>query len=189
MTALANLPTGGNTTTTINGSPVTVSGRTLSLPFAGHAGDITRVVPNGEEGYQSLALVPTDENNLLLVALRREGSFFASAGAGFRHDFFGFSEGHGRVLDARLQAGHENAFVRFGRQLSEGGSAISQARASTMGFTLQKAFRLAGEGTTLHLAAHADRFLGGSAEIPFGSVTLEDGEWEHTVSFRLAHRF
>ena len=93
------------------------------------------------------------------------------------------------MFDTRLEAGHENAFVRFAQQRSEGGSAISSARASTLGFTLQKVFQLAGENTTLHLAAHADKFLGGEAKIPFGSVKLRDGDWEHRASLGFLHRF
>ena len=188
-TALANLPTGGRTTTTINGSPVTVSGRTLSLPLAGYTGDIAQYFPKEEEDDFSFGLVPTDGNNFLLVGIQRHGNLFASAGAGLRNDFFGFSEGHGRVFDARLEAGHENAFIRFAQQRSEGGSAISSAQASTLGLTLQKEFQLAGEYTTLHLAAHADKFLGGEAEIPFGSVKLQDGKWEHRVSLSFLQRF
>ena len=48
VTALANLPTGGRTTT-INGSPVTVSGRTLSLLLSGYTGDIAQYFPKEVE--------------------------------------------------------------------------------------------------------------------------------------------
>ena len=81
------------------------------------------------------------------------------------------------MFDTRLEAGHENAFIRFARQHSEGGSAVSSAQASTLGFTVQKEFQLAGEGApSCIIAAHADKFLGGEADIPFGSVKLQDGD-------------
>ena len=188
MSAMANLLSGGSAVTTVNGQRVSMTGRSLTLAFAESVEDVAKHLRSGEDGF-FLNLVPVDRDTLLLVGTQKKGDFFAAAGAGMRNDFFGFSEGHGRVADTRLETGHENAFIRFAQQRSEGGSAISLAYASTLGLTLQKEFRLAGENTTLHLAAHADKFLGGEAEIPFGSVDLKDGEWEHQVNFRFVHRF
>ena len=189
MTALANLPTGGSTTTTINGKSVSLTERSISLSFTASPSLAGYFPEEEKKDTFRFALVPTDGENFLLVGVQQHGDLFASAGVGLRDNFFGFSEGHGRVFDTRLEAGHQNAFIRLAQQHSEGGSAISSAQASTLGLTLQKEFQLAGENTTLNLAAHADKFLGGSAEIPYGSVNLKNGKWEHQVNLRFVHRF
>ena len=181
MTALANLPSGGSTSTTIDGTPVSLSGREISLSFAG---SMAPHVPVNEEETTglSLAFIPTGEESFVLVGMQRMGEMFASVGGGVREDFFGFSEGHGQVVDSRVEAGHENVFVRFSEQRSRGGDLIKSARARSMGFTAQTDVSLT-EDTTLNLAAHTDRFLGGEATIPFGDVKLQQGGgWNHRLS-------
>ena len=176
-TALANLPNGGSTRVTINGKPVTVSGRDLVLSF----GNMMQSVPVvGQDGF-SLIPVVTDEQSIMFVGIWKGGSYFASTGSGLRGDFFGFTEGHREVFDLQVTAGHENAFIRFSDQQSKGGDIIKSARAQSLGFTLRKSFSLT-EETTLGIAAHTDRFLGGKAKLPVGTVRLREGGWNHRLS-------
>ena len=51
--ALANLPTGGETKVTVNGKPVTLSGREIVLSFAG-----VTDIPEEEEGHLFFSTVP-----------------------------------------------------------------------------------------------------------------------------------
>ena len=97
-TALANLPNGGSTRVTINGKPVTVSGRDLVLFF----GNMMQSVPIvGQDGF-SLIPVVTDEQSIMFVGIWKGGSYFASTGSGLRGDFFGFTEGHREVFDLQV---------------------------------------------------------------------------------------
>ena len=178
-TALANLPNGGSTTATINGSSVTVRGRDISLSFANNNENAT--IASNELWGLSFGMVPTGEEGLMAVATKRQGNLFASLGGGVREDFFGFSKEHGAVRVAEISAGHDRVFARYSEQHSSGGGIIDSAKGRSFGFTAKQHFALT-EESVLSAAAHADKFLGGSAHIPVGAVNLEGGEWNYRLS-------
>ncbi len=135
----------------------------------------------GSDNGFSLNAVPNNSGSLSLVGLQKAGDFFALAAVGERSDFFGFSKGHGEVLNAELSAGHKNAFLRFEKQISNGGTGVRDAEGESLGFTVRKGFDLT-EKVFLSAAVRGDRFLGGEASIPFGKVDLSKGGWDHRVS-------
>ena len=184
-TALANLPNGGSATATINGSSVTVRGRDISLSFANNNENAT-IASNELWGF-SFGMVPIGEEGLMAVATKRQGNLFASLGGGVREDFFGFSEEHGAVRVAEVSAGHDRVFARYSEQHSSGGGVIDSARGRSFGLTTRQYFALT-EESVLSAAAHADKFLGGSAHIPVGAVNLEGGEWDYRLSLGAATR-
>ena len=178
-TALANLPSGGSATTTVNGVPVVVRGRDISLSFTNNG---TRTsVPLSEVYGIAFQFISTGEGSAMLVATKQEGEFFTSLGAGTQQDFFGFTRAHGTVRATEVSAGHRNAFIRYSEQYSSGGDIISSAKGQSLGITLQKEFVLS-EDTLLSAAMHSDQFLNGTANIPFGTVDLERGGWNHYLS-------
>ena len=71
-------------------------------------------------------------------------------------------------------------FAHFGRQWSDNGLSIGSARGDYVGVTAQKEMKVS-EELSLSASAHANRFLGGEAEIPFGTVELDAGEWSRHV--------
>ena len=183
MTALTNLPTGGSTNVSVNGQPVTVTGRHISLSYSG-LGLYANPLWNGEEGDGSgttVAFLPTGETTALLIVTHREDEFFASAALANREDFFGFSDGHEGVAELNLSAGHDNLFVTLSEQHSGGGDLISSARGRSLTLTAQKRLSLT-ESTSLTVSAGADRFLGGKATIPVGSIELSGGGWNQRLS-------
>ena len=109
----------------------------------------------------------------------------ASVALGNREDFFGFSREHGAIRMTEVSAGHESAFVRLSEQRSSGGGAVSSARGRSLGFTLKRDFALS-EDTMVSAAAHTDRFLGGEADLPVGTVQLSGGGWDHRASLSSA---
>ena len=182
-TALANLPSGGSTTATINGSSVTVRGRGLSLPFADRSSHIP--IASSEVWGLSFGVVPTGEGMVATVT-KRQGNLFASLGGGMQEDFFGFSEEHSAVRTMEVSAGHDRAFARYSEQHSSGGGVIDSARGQSLGFTVRQHIALT-EESVLSASAHADKFLGGSARIPVGTVSLEGGEWDYRLSLDVAN--
>lgn len=182
-TALANLPSGGSTTATINGSSVTVRGRDLSLSFAGGSNGVP-IASNKVWGF-SLGIVPTGRG-VMAVATKRQGNLFASIGGGMQEDFFGFSEEHSAVRATEVSAGHDRAFARYSEQRSSGSDVIDSARGQSLGFTVRQHIALT-EESVLSASAHADKFLGGSARIPVGTVILEGGEWDYRLSLDVAN--
>ncbi len=129
----------------------------------------------------SFGAVPNSAGSVSLVGMQKAGDFFALAAVGERNDFFGFSKGHGEVLNAEISAGHKNAFLRFEKQISNGGMGVRDAEGESFGFTVRKGFDLT-ERVFLSAAVRGDRFLGGEASIPFGRVNLSKGGWDHRVS-------
>ena len=184
-TALANLPNGGSTVATINGSSVTVRGRDLSLSFANRNGHSP--IASNEAWGLSFGIVPTGREGAMAVATRRQGSLFASLGGGVREDFFGFTREHGAVRATEVSAGHERAFVRYAEQYSSGGGIIDSAKGRSFGVTVRHHLALT-EASVLSASASADKFLGGSARIPVGTVHLHGGEWDYRLSLAAASR-
>ena len=103
VTAMANLPAGGTTNVTVNGQPVTLSGREIVLSFAGGSVDISE----GADGL-FFSTVPNGGEAVLFVTGYREGDLFAFFTAGTRDDFFGFRKEHRQVRQSGVTAGHEN---------------------------------------------------------------------------------
>ena len=158
VTALANLPTGGTTNLSINGQPVTLSGRRIALSFAGGLGDI----PVETDGLFFNA-VPSTEKRFLLVAGYRKEALFTALSLGIRNDFFGFDKEHRNIREAGVAAGHENLFLTLTEQRSDGGNSIAEAVGRSLNVTARKTFALT-EGTSLTVTALADRFLGGPGD-------------------------
>ena len=176
VTAMANLPAGGTTNVTVNGKPVTLSGREIVLSFAGGSVDISE----GTDGL-FFSTVPNGGETVLFVTGYREGDLFAFLTAGTRDDFFGFRKEHRQVRQSGVTAGHENLFLTFTEQVSDGGSIITGATGRSLTVTAQKTVTLT-ENTALTMAAAADRFLGGEASIPLGTMTLDEGAWHPRFS-------
>ena len=176
ISALRNLPTGGTANVSVNGQSVAVSGRNLSLGFAGGLSFLT-----DRENGSSFYPVRNGEKGILFVGQHRYGSLFASAAVGIRDDFFGFTEEHERVFESRVSAGGENLFATLSEHYSSGGDVIDSARGRSLALVARERFSLTNE-TSLTVSARADRFLGGSASIPVGSVRLNRGGWEYGLS-------
>ena len=176
VTAMANLPSGGTTNVTVNGKPVTLSGREIVLSFAGGSVDISE----GTDGL-FFSAVPNGGETALFVTGYREGELFAFFTAGTRDDFFGFRKEHRHVRQSGVTAGHENLFVTFTEQVSDGGSTITGATGQSLTVTARKTVTLT-ENTALTMAAAADRFLGGEASIRLGTLTLDEGAWHSRLS-------
>ena len=176
VTALANLPSGGTTNLGINGQPVTLSGRRITLSFAGGLGGI----PVETDGFFFNAVPSTDKRFLLVAGYRKE-ALFTALSLGIRNDFFGFDKEHRNIREAGVAAGHENLFLTLTEQRSDGGNSITEAVGRSLNVTAQKTFALT-EGTSLTVTALADRFLGGRATIPLGTIDLGRGRWSHRLS-------
>ncbi len=194
--SLAKLPSGGTATITINGQAVNVGGRSVSLaPQASVASYVMRqasIQTTGRAIPASVAYAPekdgfsfeavqTEAGSMSVAGVQKVGSFFALAAIGERKDFFGFSNGHGNIINTEISAGHQNAFLRFEKQFSRGGVSIRDAEGESLGFTIQKGVDLT-DGVFLSASVRGDRFLGGEASIPYGRVNLDKGKWEHRVS-------
>ena len=176
VTAMANLPSGGTTNVTVNGKPVTLSGREIVLSFAGGSVDVS-----GETDGFFFSAVPNGGETALFTTGYRSGGLFALFAAGTRDDFFGFRKEHRYVRQSGVTAGHENLFLALTEQVSDGGSTITGATGKSLTVTAQKTVALTAD-TAFTMAATADRFLGGEASIPLGMMTLDEGAWEPRLS-------
>ena len=177
--ALINLPVGGSTNVTINGQAVTLTGRQISLSFAGDG--LYTGLPEEKESDTTVAFIPTGEDTGLFAVTHRRGNMFTSAAFGARDDFFGFSDGHDEVRELNLSAGHRNLFATLSEQYSGGNDVITSARGHSLAFTAQERFSPA-QSTSLTVSARTDRFLGGEADIPVGRIDLDAGGWDHRIS-------
>ena len=178
ITAMANLPTGGTTQVTVNGKPVTLSGREIVLSFADGMAEVSE---EEETGRFFFSAVPNGKEAVLFVAGYRHGDLFVLIGAGTREDFFGFTGEHRQVFQSSVTAGHENLFLSFTEQRSDGGRVITGATGQSLSVTAQKTVPVT-EKMALTLSASADRFLGGEASIPLGRMTLTSGDWQPRLS-------
>lgn len=178
LDAMASLPTGASTTVTIDGQNLEVSGR--GMIFDPNPMLTTGLANNPEVVTLTDALGPQiTVSAATLLGSYRVGDLFAAAGVRAKRDFFGFKRHHNEVLGLSLSLGHENAFLRFSEQHSLG-SLIRSAEGRSVGITLRKDVSL--KETTLTGAAHADRFLGGEAIIPYGTIALQEGNWNTRFS-------
>ena len=178
VTAMANLPTGGTTNVTVNGKPVTLSGREIVLSFADGMADVSGEEETGRFFFSTL---PNGKESVLFIAGYRHGDLFALIGAGTREDFFGFTREHRRVLQSTLTAGHENLFLSLTEQRSDGGRVITAATGQSLTLTARETVSLT-ETTSLTVSATADRFLGGEASLPLGTMDLTAGTWQPRLS-------
>ena len=182
--ALANLPTGGRTNVAVNGQTVSVSRNQIILSLSSGSTLLSLLRQEEKEDGFSYSFIPTGNGGVSAVLLQKKGDSFASASFGTKDDFFGFYDGHHRVLAAELAAGHENAFIRFSQERSSGdGTDIRGADGRAVGVTLRREFALS-ENTTLTTEGHADRFLGGSALISFGELDLPEGAWQYRLNLK-----
>ena len=180
---------------------MSVGGRDLTLSFAsaayfvpdleGGSGAWMSFHRTEEEGAErgpvSVRFIPTGEGTAMSVGAFAVGAAFASMAVGTKGDFFGFARGHEHgVREARLTAGHRDAFAWVSDVRSEGGGSIQSAEGRSAGLMVRREFDLAG-GVSLAVAAQADRFLGGEAKIgsdgvSFGSVRLRPGGWHRQLN-------
>ena len=177
ITALANLPSGGTANVTVNGQPVTLSGTEMVLPYA----EGFESVLAGTDNTVFFHVVPTGRESVLLVAGYRQDDLFAALSSGIRDDFFGFGREHPNVRETSVTAGHENLVFTLTEQRSKGGSVITGASGRSLTVTARETVALT-EHTTLTATARADRFLGGEATIPLGTVNLTRGDWNPRFS-------
>ena len=66
-------------------------------------------------------------------------------------------------------------------QVSTGGRTITGAKGRSLTLTAKETVPLT-DRTSLTVTASADRFLGGEASIPLGTVTLTGGDWQPRLS-------
>ena len=182
IAALGSLPTGGRTNVTINGQTVDLSNRDLILSFTQPraARYFTDTGDEGERERISFRVVPNGEGAAMAFTTLREGAFFASVGIGKYDSFFGYRRGHGEVLGSEYAAGHENLFLHLADVRSSGGHLVSRAEGRSLGLTAEQAFRPA-EHLAVTLSASLEKFLGGEADIPFGEVRLNEGQWNRRL--------
>ena len=188
--ALVNLPTGGSTDVSINGQRVTVGGRELSLGFAGQGlyrhllwpgSSGTGGGTDGPGGTTAFNVLPTGAGTGLFSLTHLRGDWFASAAAGNREDFFGYSYGHDEVREWRITTGHRNLFATLSKQSSAGSDFIDSAAGRALSLTVQQYLSLT-DNTHAVVSAVADRFLGGKANIPVGNIKLNGGGWNNRIS-------
>ena len=125
--------------------------------------------------------MPNGEATALTVAGYRQGDLFFALTGGTRDDFFGFAKEHRNIRQVGMAAGHEKLFLALAEQRSRGGGIIRAAKGQSLTVKAQESFSLTGK-TDLTVTAVADRFLGGEASIPFGSVRLGGGDWNPRLS-------
>ena len=179
VTAMANLPSGGTANVTVNGQPVTLSGRDIVLSFAGGFPDVPLEAESQDGPF--FTVVPNGEATALTVAGYRQGDLFFALTGGTRDDFFGFAKEHRNIRQMGIAAGHEKLFLALAEQRSRGGGIITAAKGQSLTVKAQESFSLTGK-TDLTVTAVADRFLGGEASIPLGSVRLGGGDWQPRLS-------
>ena len=184
IAALRSLPTGGRTDVTINGQSVSLGNRDLVLSFAqSRSARYFTVSGNGDEEEPeriSFRVVPNGEDAAMAFTTLREGAFFASVGVGKYDSFFGYRRGHGEVLGSEYAAGHENLFLHLADVRSSGGHLVSRAEGRSLGLTAEQAFRPA-DHLAVTLSVNLEKFLGGEADIPFGEVRLDQGQWNRRL--------
>lgn len=194
--ALANLPAGGRVNVDVNGQNVSLGERDVALSFT----PTLAFSPNGEnsvtlhgvtvpkkmEGLKFfLNMIPTGEEEMMLVGGVKRDNLFASASFGTEDDFFGFTGGHGSIQSARLTAGHESFFAHIARTRSGGGKFIREAGGQSLGLTVREEFALT-ENSNLEVLMQTEKFLGGSADIgsdeaSFGRIRLHGSGWNHRL--------
>ena len=182
VTAMANLPGGGTANVIVNGQPVTLSGRDIVLSFAGGFPDVPLEAESRDGPF--FTVVPNGEATALTVAGYRQGDLFVALTGGTRDDFFGFAKEHRNIRQMGVAAGHEKLFLALAEQRSRGGGIITAAKGQSLTVKAQESFSLTGK-TALTLTAVADRFLGGEASIPLGSVRLGGGDWQPRLSLAM----
>ena len=176
VTAVANLPSGGTTNVTINGQPVTLDGQSITLSFA----EGTIAVSEGTDGLFFTPMRNGEEAGLFVTGYRT-GDLFVLLAGGTRDDFFGFRGEHRHVRENSITAGHENLFLTLTEQISDGGRVITGAKGQSLTVTARETVSLTGS-TDLTLSVTADRFLGGEASIPLGTMELGESGWGSRLS-------
>ena len=176
VTAVANLPSGGTTNVTINGQAVTLDGQSITLSFA----EGTIAVSEGTDGFFFTPMRSGGGTGLFVTGYRA-GDLFVLLAGGTRDDFFGFRGEHRHVRESSITAGHENLFLALAEQSSDGGRVITGARGRSLTVTARETVPLTGS-TDLTLSVAADRFLGGEASIPLGTMELGESGWGSRLS-------
>ena len=180
------------------GGDAVTFGTTLAGAFTGTAPGLVTGHPGGES-----AVVAWQEDGLALQlerpggGLRASGMYrhqpsnlFASAGVGFRRDFFGLDRRHGyeRAIAYEASAGHRDLFLRVSRQTAHGmkNGLVRWAEGAAVGFTAHRSIPLTA-GTRLGAAFHLDRFTGGEAATVFGPVRMQRSGWNRTLAAHVTH--
>ena len=117
-----------------------------------------------------------------------EGGLFAAVAMGDRDGFFGL-DGRYRYSGTRaadMAVGHRHAYARFTRQWSAAPPLIGAVRGDALGVTAEYSFGL-GAATSLSVAGHADRFVGGRADTVFGPVEIGASPWNRSAAVSLDH--
>ena len=180
VTAMANLPSGGTANVIVNGRPVTLSGGEIVPSFAGGLGDVPLETDPRDGPF--FWVVPNGEVTALTVAGYRQDDLFFALTGGTRDNFFGFTKEHRNIVEMGIAAGHEKLFLAFAEQRSRGGDVITAAKGQSLTVKARETFSLT-EDTNLTVTAVADRFLGGEASIPLGTIRLSGGDWNPRLSF------
>lgn len=183
--ALANLPTSGRTSVSVNGQSVSVGRRDVALSFAPSFAFLGREEASETASGLSFDIVPTGRETVMMVGTRRMGDMFTSLVVGTREDFFGFTESHDQVRQVSVTAGHRNVFAHFSNLRSSGAGFIESAEGKSVGLTVREEFYLTG-AANLTISLQNDQFIGGSArigrgDVSFGNVSLNRGGWHHRL--------
>ena len=182
IAALGSLPTDGRTDVTINGQAVNLGSRDFVLSFA-QSQSARYFADNGDEEDPeriTFRVVPNEGNTAMAFTTLREGAFFASLGVGTYDSFFGYAKGHGEIFGSEYAVGHENLFLHLTDVRSSGGHLVSRTEGKSFGLAADRKFRPA-DDLKVRFTVNVEKFLGGEAEIPFGKVELNEGEWNRRI--------
>ena len=142
---------------------------------------------NGEDHLQVLPLVFRNGVVGILLARHWEENFFARFSFRSDREFFGIADDFGQVLAADADFGYEDVFMRFSHQRARGGSFALSSKGTAIGLTVRREVKIPiGQ---LTMTGTADKFVGGKAKTPFGSVNIAESNWNHSVSAALNSHF
>ena len=121
-------------------------------------------------------------NHALGFGYASEDGMFTHVTHGRRTDFFGLNRAYGYTGGPAvdIDIGHHNAFARFSWRQSNGRFLVQEAEGTALGLTARKDISLSRE-MTLRIRANMDRFIGGSANTPFGKVSIGNSGWNKEV--------
>ena len=186
LLALSSLPVGGSINMSINGGNVNFASPESTVSFAPRR---AWHFIGGNEKKQDrfhFRLVPNGENAAMVFATFQKKDFFASFGVGKYDNFFGFKQRHGEVFGSEFAFGNKALFIRLADIRSKGNDLISHAEGKSFGVTTGRTFQPK-EQVALTLSANFDKFLGGSAKIPFGKIKMNEGRWNRQAALSVEY--
>ena len=186
LSALSSLPVGGSVDMSINGGNVNFETPESTVSFAPRSA--WHFIGNNEKKQDRFhfRLLPNGENAAMVFATFRIKDFFASFGVGNYDNFFGYKQRHREVFGSEFALGNKTLFIRLADIRSKGDDLISHAEGKSFGVTTERSFQPM-EQVALKLSANFDKFLGGTAKIPFGTIKINEGRWNRQAALSVEH--